>query len=270
MNWQAQCGMCFRNVAGWTGIERFEVRRWPIVNYFGGSHDLAEPEFQLKAFLANNSVTAVIVDDSDPHAKDWNRLVASTGIVATRISGVSLYQIGPDDLQDARGITGASMERRATRLRFEVLLSAVDGYLTAGNQLENVSPARLVDLGFLPASWRRQPHGLYDFFVLPSGDRVVIGELASPTAIGSLTDSYRETAGEIYLPYPKVIAESGNSSSIGRFIRNALLPPAAMPVDGESMEFVGLAFNRDGLRAATKGTRMAEEKETLVRGSIRP
>ena len=28
MEWQAECGMCFRNVSGWTGVERFQVRRW--------------------------------------------------------------------------------------------------------------------------------------------------------------------------------------------------------------------------------------------------
>ena len=50
MDWQAECDMCFRNVAGWTGIERFAVRRWPIVNYFGGSRP-PEPELQLGAFL---------------------------------------------------------------------------------------------------------------------------------------------------------------------------------------------------------------------------
>ena len=40
MLWQAGCGMCFRNVAGWTGLSRFEVRRWPIVNYFIGDQDV--------------------------------------------------------------------------------------------------------------------------------------------------------------------------------------------------------------------------------------
>ena len=257
MLWQAQCGMCFRNVSGWTGTERFEVRRWPIVNYFGGSHDLSEPDLQLKAFLANNRITTIIIDDSDPHAGDWNLLVASTGIVAEKISGVSLYRIPAGTLKDSIGLTGLEMERRATQTRFDLLLSAVDRYLAAGNLLESISPEQLIQRGFLPASWKREPHGLYDLFVGPWADNgVVIGELASPSAISSLIDRYRDTASEVYLPYPKVIASTGNLSSFGRFVHNALLPPAAMPVDGESMEFVGIAFSREQLRKVT---------ETIVR-----
>ena len=33
-------------------------------------------------------------------------------------------------------------------------------------------------------------------------------------------------------------------SPVAIAIRNALLPPAAMPIDGESMQFLGMAFDR--------------------------
>jgi len=251
MDWQAECDMCFRNVAGWTGMERFAVRRWPIANYLSGSHDLPELELQLKAFLANNFVSAIVVDDSDSHADELNSLAASTGLARKQISGVSLYEVPPGALADFKGLTGLEMERRATRIRFEMVLSAANAYLAAGNPLETISPNRLIELGFLPAGWRREPRGFYDLLVVPWSDRgVVIGELASPTALHSLIDSYRDTAGEIYLPYPRIVASRGDSSTVGRFVYNALLPPATMPVDGESMEFLGIAFNRRQLREA--------------------
>ncbi len=247
MDWQAECDLCFRNVSGWTGTERFEVRRWPIANYLGGSKDLPEPELQLAAFLANNQVTAIIVDDSDPRADEWNRLIATTGLTRKAISGVSLYEVEPHALKDFKGLTGLAMERRATELRFATLLSAADEYLAAGHPPEEISPARLVDLGFLPATWKRQVNGFYDLLVLPwSNGSIVVGELGSPDALTPLIERYRDTASEIYLPFPRTIGPG--SGSFTRRLHNALLPPAAMPIDGPSMEFVGLAFDREQLR----------------------
>ena len=114
MDWQAQCGMCFRNVAGWTGTERFEVRRWPIVNYFLGSRDLPSRNFSW-AFLANNGVTAVVIDDSDPHAAEWDRLLAVNRITSTGSGSVASIRIEANALRDLKGLTGLEMEQRATR-----------------------------------------------------------------------------------------------------------------------------------------------------------
>jgi hypothetical protein len=259
MDWQAECDMCFRNVAGWTGMERFPVRRWPIVNYLAGSRDLPERNLQFGAFLANNGVTKVLVDDADSHAEEWNQLAASTGITAMRISGVSLYEIPRDALSHFEGLTGLEMERRATEIRFDDLLSASAAYFAAGNPLAAISPNRLVDLGFLPATWKRVPHGFYDTIVLPSSTHgVIIGELASPSAIENLIGRYRDRAERIYLPYPRIADGTGNSSSLSRLIHNALLPPAAMPIDGESMRFVGIEFSQIQLRVAIRAPSHSE------------
>jgi hypothetical protein len=253
MLWQADCGMCFRNVAGWTGVERFEVRRWPIVNYFAGSKDLPEPELQLKAFLARNGVTAVIVDESNPQAAQWNSFISTTGVTPTSISGVSLFKFSPGALAPYDGLSGLQMETRAARIRFDTLVSATDSYLTAGHPLAKITPEELVALGYLPPTWKREPHGIYDIFVMPWADRgVVIGQLASPSALKKLIDRYRESAGEVYLPFPRILAGTGSATPVQRFLHNLLLPPAAMPVDGESMEFLGIAFDRKQLELAAR------------------
>jgi len=35
-------------------------------------------------------------------------------------------------------------------------------------------------------------------------------------------------------------------------VHNALLPPAVMPIDGDSMKFLGLAFDRERLHKAAE------------------
>jgi len=257
MDWQAECGMCFRNVSGWTGMERFEVRRWPVVNYFLGSQDLPDPELQLKAFLANTGVTAIVVDNSYPKAAEWNALLTATGIAPQKVSGVSLFKFPANEYKEFGKLTGLEMEKRADQYRFGTLLLAADKYLRSGRPLSEISSEQLVDLALLPASWKKQPHKLYDIFVMPLSERsVVVGELGSPSALAELVDRYRGDAQAVYLPFPHLVAENGTSGAIGRVVQNALLPPASMPVDGESLEFLGLGFEREQLhQAATAASR---------------
>ncbi len=249
MDWQAECGMCFRNVAGWTGMERFEVRRWPVVNYFLGSRDLPEPQIQLKAFLANTGVTAIVIDDAHPKAAEWNSLIAEAGITSQEISGVSLFKLSPRQFKEFGAVTSLELEKRAAQYRFGTLLQATDKYLRSGLPLSEVSSEQLVDLAFLPASWKKQPNSLYDIYVMPLSERdVVVGELGSPSALAEVIDRYRADAQTVYLPFPHIV---GNSSHpVIRALKNALLPPAAMPVDGESLEFLGLGFDREQLHRA--------------------
>ena len=77
MLWQAASGMNFRMASGLTGFQPIEIRRWPVVNVFFGSRDLPEPELQLKAFIANLGITAIVVDASDPRAPQWKQLLSS-------------------------------------------------------------------------------------------------------------------------------------------------------------------------------------------------
>ena len=75
--WQAVSGMNFRIASGLTGLQPIEVRRWPVVNVFIGSPDLPESDLQLKAFIANLGITAIVIDTSDSRVPQWRQLVAS-------------------------------------------------------------------------------------------------------------------------------------------------------------------------------------------------
>jgi hypothetical protein len=255
MLWQAQCGMCFRNVSGWTGVDRFEVRRWPIVNYFNGSHDLAEPELQLKAFLANNRVTAVAVDDADPNAAGWKTLLAAIGVAPHEISGISLYKLSAALLADYRTpeYSGVEMERRALQSRFAALVTAADRYLQSGADPERLTEARLVDLGLLPLDWKNSATTFSDMHVMPwKKAGVTIIELASKTALADILARFGDHANVVYLPFPRIVAGTDGLSPLALALRNALVRPRAMPIDGESMEFFGFAFDRDRLHQAAE------------------
>ena len=255
MLWQAQCGMCFRNVSGWTGVDRFEVRRWPIVNYFLGSRDLGEPELQLKAFLANNGVTVIAVDDANPAAPQWKTLLATLGADVRDVSGVSLYRLSAGLLADYRApeYSGVEMERRAIADRFAALVTATDEYFHSGSDPMRLSEQRLVDLALLPLDWRFEPMAFPDMHVMPwKNNGAIIVELGSNSAIADTLARFRDHANVVYLPFPRIVAGTDGMTPLALALRNALIPPPAMPIDGESMEFFGMAFDRERLHQAAQ------------------
>jgi hypothetical protein len=257
MDWQAECDMCFRNVAGWTGMERFAVRRWPVAGYFLGSPDLPEPELQLKAFLANTQTTAIAIDQSDPKAAQWNALISAVAGPPESVDGVSFYRLRPDQFADYRDLTGLQMEQRALDYRFKTLLVATDQYLQAGHPLSELNCERLIDSGLLPATWRRETNHLYDLYVLPfSEGEVVVGEVGSPSALAGVVNRYGPAGETIYLPFPHVIPGGHYHSPWERVLKNALLPPASMPIDGESMEALGIGFSPEQLHKAVSLARL--------------
>ena len=255
MLWQAECEMCFRNVAGYTAMERFAVRRWPIVNYFLGANDLPEPELQLKAFLANNGVTAIVVDDANRNAARWKSLLATLGVEPKPIAGVSLYRLSPALLADYRApeYSGVEMEQRAIQNRFATLVTATDEYLGSGRDPALLSEKELIELWLLPYNWKREPTGFSDLRVMPweKGGAVIV-EMGSRTALADTMARFRDDANVVYLPFPRIIAGTDGMSPFALAVHNALLPPAAMPIDGESMEFFGLAFDRERLHKAAE------------------
>jgi hypothetical protein len=251
MDWQAECDMCFRNVAGWTGMERFAVRRWPVAGYFLGAPDLPEPELQLEAFLANTQTTSIIVDQSNPKAAQWNALVSSVAGTAESIGGVSFYRLRPSQFAEYRDLTGLQMEKRADDYRFRTLLVATDQYLRAGHPWSELNCERLIDFGLLPSAWRRETNRLYDLYVVPfSEGEVVVGEVGSPSALADIANRYGPVGQTLYLPFPHVVAKGGSRLPFMRVVKNALLPPPSMPIDGESMEALGIGFSPEQLHKA--------------------
>ena len=267
MLWQVECGMCFRHVSGYTAMERFAVRRWPIVNYFLGARDLPQPELQLKAFLANNDVTAIVVDEAKPQAADWNALIAALGVAPRRISGVSLYRIGGNLLADYRTpeYSGIELERRAIEERFAALVTATDDYLRAGHDPAQLSENELASLELLPKEWKHAPATFADMRVMPwKNAGAVIVEMGSRSAFADTVERFRDDANVVYVPFPHIVAGTDGLNPLEIALHNALLPPAAMPVDGESMEFFGLAFDRDRLHRAAEYIARAQPHRSKI------
>jgi hypothetical protein len=252
MLWQAECGMCFRNVGGWTGVQRFSIRRWPIIDYLLGAHDLEDVDLQFKAFLANTGVNVVLVNDGDADAARWTALAKSLGVPPVEVSGVSLYRIPSGLLDSYRAMSGLEMESRANRARFETALRAVSRYLDAGYAPAELSIKRLVDLALLPANWKRKDEAMADAFVIAMGrDQFAIAEYGSYEALRPIVNSYRSYATAIYYPFPQVLWESNPPPLPMRLVRTALIPPASGPVDGESMQVLAIQFTREQLTHPT-------------------
>jgi hypothetical protein len=112
-----------------------------------------EPEAQLKAFIANHDVGAVVVGSgTDPVLLPMLSSLDNNPIVT---GGVTIYRVRPDTLAPYRHLTALEMETRADRERFDTLVVAANTYLDAGHDLGALSP-RVVDrLGLIPPGWVR-------------------------------------------------------------------------------------------------------------------
>jgi len=63
---------------GYTGVMPPEFESWPIVDAMYAGVYLPDAENQLKAFLANHDVSAVIVSDNEKDA--WRPLLSTLGV----------------------------------------------------------------------------------------------------------------------------------------------------------------------------------------------
>jgi hypothetical protein len=266
MLWQAECGMCFRNVGGWTGVQRFTVRRWPIVQYFLGAPDLVDPQLQLKAFLANTGVSAIVIDDQGFRAAQWNSLVQSLGIAPKRVSGVSFYRIPPGLLDAYRAMSGLEMESRANQVRFDMAVRAANAYLASGQDLRRINVSRLAELSLLPFDWRLQKDNLASLLVVPmSSDQIAIVEYGSFASFSGVIAKYQKQSNVIYYPFPQVLWEADPPSLPIRLMRAVLVPPASGPVDGESMGAIAIPFTRGQLAQAATSIANAPKERISTR-----
>jgi hypothetical protein len=241
MLWQAECGMCFRNVAGWTGLSRFEVRRWPIVNYFIGDEDVPEPELQLKAFLARMGVNAILIEDDSANSTDLNALASRLGLSRIKVGGVSLYRVPAGAFADYREASGIEMEKRADDLRFAMLLEAAGRYLAVGYDPRKISRSELIGLSLLPADWTRNPlHP--DAFVAPSDGGIAISEMGSRAGLDDLIRRYRGSAKVVLYPNPRILSSKEHMSVLS-YILHETFPPFTDASDGDAQHFLCVVFD---------------------------
>jgi hypothetical protein len=223
--WQAQTDIYFRMAGGYTGVMPPEFESWPIVDAMYAGVYLPDAENQLKAFLANRDVSAVIVSDNEKDA--WRPLLSTLGVTPVSVGGVELYKIPPLNLAAYKGQTALDLERQADSTRFDALVVAANKYLQRTGSLDGLTPHVADSLGLIPTGWLvgpplppyywsqgselRRDKGLW---LGPWRDgQASIGLEGSYAAIKPLIDKYRGAASEIYFPYPDQF--SGTSEKDG-------------------------------------------------------
>jgi hypothetical protein len=271
MLWQASTKMYFRMAGGYLSavppVPR-EYRRWPIVAglyYFEGVPEAGD---QLKAYLANHDVGAIIVGprthylvsrmgnrriidtwlrwptiDRERIATD--KLLASLNTQPLEIGGIRLYRIAPETLAPYRNLTATNMQRRANRARFEALLLGAEHYLAQGNNPAVLSPKRAQQLGMLPRDWfggelfsDTSSFPAYFSFKVVLGPSqtggIAVGIEGWYDALEPTIRTYGTYASRIYFPYPTPFS------------------PASVPREPAMMV---MTFDRAGLERAVAAAR---------------
>jgi hypothetical protein len=247
MMWQAESRMNFRMASGLTGLQPIEIRRRPVLNVFFGSIDLPEADLQLKAFLANMGVTAIVVDASDSHAPQWKQMLSSLDIAPQEVSGVVLYRIAPEALKAYRGMNAIDLEQRADRARFEALISAVDRYVSRGSDVAKLNVAALENAGLLPAGWKfdPKPDAYRDIWSGQIDGKIAIGVIGSASGLKPIIDRYGVNAEKIYFPYPRLWSAAGARRS---FVQDLFAPEIWGSTSGESLQLMVMEFEPARLR----------------------
>jgi hypothetical protein len=252
MLWQVRCGMGFRNVAGFTGLRRLAVSRWPIVNYFGGDRAVPEPGLQLKAFVASMGVSAIAIDDRDPDALELKALIASLGVTPREISGVSLYRIPLGSFASYRA-NAVTMEARADRISFDTLLAASAAYLAAGHEPDRIGRNELVKLGYLSPKWAYHLKGTPDASVAYESGGVAIRLIGTRAGLRDLIAYYLGRARLVLYPYPRILGGTEQVGALTRALRG-LLPVYSDNSDGGGRHLLSVVFSVDQLKGSVRTT----------------
>jgi len=271
MLWQAVTEMYFRMAGGFLSAAPLmptEHSGWPIMA--GLYHVAGVPDAgdQLKAYLANHDVSAVIVGPRTQYLvarmgnqrviDTWllwptidreriatDKLLASLNTQPLEVGGVTLYRIAPQTLVPYRNLTALEMQRRMARARFEALLLGAQRYLAQGGDPASLSPERAQELGLLPQDWfggavftatNANPHYFHFKVVLgPSpGGLIAVGIEGGYDALEPLIGKYEADASRIYFPYPVAFS------------------PASAPREAAMMV---MTFDRAGLERAVATAR---------------
>lgn len=221
MLWQAETGMYFRMVGGYTGTTPPEFHQWPIVDAFFNAAYLPDAGAQLSAFMAHHAVNTVVVADNDPNAQAWGKLASACCMRNQSVGGVTLYRVAPEALKAYTSVTALEMSRRAASVLFDTLMLAADRLLSDGDSLASLTPLEAQRKGLLPASWLTgptaqgwsiqenpvtDPGGRYRLGVWlgPMGDEhASVGVYGSYAALEPIIDRCRDKAVGVYFPYPK-------------------------------------------------------------------
>jgi hypothetical protein len=238
MLWQAATDMHFRMAEGYVTFAPpvpEEHSRWPIIAGLYQLRGVPAAGDQLKAYLANHGVDAVIVGprrqyrvgsiDGRSSAITWLRwptlaperdaicaMLTSLGVRPIEAAGVTLYQLTSQTLAPYRNLTELAMEQRAEKARFEALLLGAERYLAGGGDPASLSAELAQKLGLLPQGWfggtllstgDSNPIFHSDVVLCRAGtDSIAVGVEGWYDALQLIMRSYGVYATRIYFPSP--------------------------------------------------------------------
>lgn len=269
MLWQAETGMYFRMVGGWTGLLPPEFRDWPIVDTFLNATYLPDRDEQLSAFMSHHQVDTIAVADGDPDAKAWHVLASSCCTAISTGGGVTIYHAAPAGLAPYAATTSLEMGQRADSTLFDALLLAADRWLATGNRLDHLNPLEAQQQNLLDASWLTGPiasgwsirenpitdaNGRYYFGAwlgaMPGGGAGV-GVYGSYAALEPLIDRYRQNATRIYFPYPQNLFDVKSRAAIRNDTRGLMV----MEFDQAALDTAAERARADMPKATPASTR---------------
>ena len=305
MLWQAITDMYFRMAGGYATFAPAvpaEHSRWPIVAGLYQIAGVPQASEQLKAYLANHNVGAVIVGPRRHYRVGWvdNGLTGTTWLRAStlksekqatyallnslddsplEVGGVAIYRIAPQILASYRRLTALEMEQRAGRARFEALLLAAHNYLARGGDPDSLNPENAAKLGLLPDGWfggaifaRANPNSAFHARVVlgpSSSDRIAVGLEGWYDSLEPIIRRYGKNASQIYFPYPAVLsrtsAPDGPAMMVMTFERTGL--ESAVAAIEPSQRMVRSATGRARGRASDLGAHVADEVGAMRRGT---
>ena len=176
MLWQAEANFYFQMAGGYTGLVPAEYLRWPAAVAFLDNADMPDGEFQLKAFLAQHDVDVVIVEASEEGR--WSNLLSTLGVAPKEIGGIFLYRLSPEELNPYKTVTTSELRDRFYTGQLRALLEGATRYIGAGHSLAELTPARVAELGLLPAGWINEyigPRTNSGLWLGGSGSEVEVG-----------------------------------------------------------------------------------------------
>jgi len=215
MLWQAQTRMDFRMAEGWTGLVPPEFLRWPILNTFNTANLMRGWQTQLKAFLAAHDVEAVVIsyragDFSQRLMADtlgaalreftsarsanspWEELMSTLDVQPIRVGGITLYEVPAQLITEHRGANILELETTADAAWFSTLLAVGEKYLSNGQKLDKLSPARARELGLLPPGlWAPYLYVASDWKRAGSGNGLWLGPWARDMAVSTYAQPSR-------------------------------------------------------------------------------
>jgi hypothetical protein len=212
MLWQAQGGMYFRMAGGWVPVTPPEFSRWPLLQTFYGSAPGIDFDLQLRSFLADHNVRAIILSLDSKNR--WSRLLQPLRLPASIRGDVIEYQVPDNALKSFGKVPVDSVIRRVAMDSFSALLIAANRYIAAGFPLAKLTPREAQRLGYLQLPLEADsdpdspfPQWWQNLWLGKWGPMTGVGIVGDYKDLEPLTERYGRYAAGTFFPFPKKLTQ---------------------------------------------------------------